>query len=205
MASRLFQELREKRGLCYSIYSFYWPFADTGVFGMQAATGGGCRRADAGRRRRARRATDDHRRGAEARAKAQLRAGLLMTLESPLARAGQIARQLLVYGRLLPLEEMVARVEAVDATHVRELAARIFDSAPTLAAIGPVNGMIGPRQDRRPHRRAASTGSSPWHSCARPTPFAARSSGPSGCCSCACRASPTIPPGRSSARKAAPS
>ena len=38
MASRLFQELRENRGLCYSIYSFYWPFEDTGVFGIQTAT-----------------------------------------------------------------------------------------------------------------------------------------------------------------------
>ena len=72
------------------------------------------------------------------RAKAQLRAGLLMTLESPLARAGQIARHILVHGRPLTLEEMVARVDAVRAADIAELASNMLDSPPTLAAIGPV-------------------------------------------------------------------
>ena len=54
MSSRLFQEVREKRGLCYSIYAFHWSFADTGVFGVHAATGPeDVQRADAGHRRRA--------------------------------------------------------------------------------------------------------------------------------------------------------
>jgi predicted Zn-dependent peptidase len=72
------------------------------------------------------------------RAKTQLRAGLLMTLESPIARAGQIARHILVHGRPLTLEEMVERVEAVGVSDIAKLAAGMLDSPPTLAAIGPV-------------------------------------------------------------------
>ncbi len=101
MSSRLFQEVREKRGLCYSIYAFHWSFADTGIFGVHAATGPeDVDRADAGHRRRTR--ARRRRRSADKevkRARAQLRAGLLMTLESPAARAGQLARQLLLFGR----------------------------------------------------------------------------------------------------------
>ena len=110
MASRLFQELRESRGLCYSIYSFYWPFEDTGVFGIQAATS----EDDVAELvplvlDEFRKMTDGVTAAELQRAKAQLRAGLLMTLESPLARAGQIARHILVHGRPLTLEEMVAK------------------------------------------------------------------------------------------------
>jgi predicted Zn-dependent peptidase len=77
------------------------------------------------------------------RARAQLRAGLLMTLESPAARAGQMARQLLLFGRLIPTEELVAKIEAISAERVRDLAQRIFTgSAPTLAAIGPAGEIM---------------------------------------------------------------
>jgi predicted Zn-dependent peptidase len=139
MASRLFQELRETRGLCYSIYSFYWPFADTGVFGIQAATSEGevaklvpVVLEELGKM------TDGVTSRELQRAKAQLRAGLLMTLESPLARAGQMARHILVHGRPLTLDEMVARVDAVGADDIANLAATMLASAPTVAAIGPV-------------------------------------------------------------------
>lgn len=139
MASRLFQELRESRGLCYSIYSFYWPFEDTGVMGVHAATS----EAEAGKLmplvlEELRKMTDGVTAAELQRAKAQLRAGLLMTLESPLARAGQIARHILVHGRPLTLEEMVAKVDAVGVGDIAELAAGMLDSPPTLAAIGPV-------------------------------------------------------------------
>jgi predicted Zn-dependent peptidase len=139
MASRLFQEVRENRGLCYSIYSFYSPFTDTGLFGIHAATSEGdiaklvpvvldelCK-------------TVDGVTPAElARAKAQLRSGLLMVLESPLARAGQIARHVLIHGRPLAIEELVAKVEAVTRADLAELAAGLLASRPTLASIGPV-------------------------------------------------------------------
>jgi predicted Zn-dependent peptidase len=139
MASRLFQEVRETRGLCYSIYSFYWPFMDTGVFGIQAATA----EEDIGELVSV--VLDEMRKMADGvsalelgRAKTQLRAGLLMTLESPIARAGQMARHVLVHGRPLALEEMVARVDAVGEADVVGLAGSFLGSAPTLAAIGPV-------------------------------------------------------------------
>ena len=153
MSSRLFQEVREKRGLCYSIYAFHWSFADTGIFGVHAATGPERRRrADAGASSTSSSApptTSDE--DESKRARAQLRAGLLMTLESPAARAGQIARQLLLFGRLIPIEELVAKIDGDQRRDVRDLAARFSPaarrrsppSARSMACIGP-----------RPHRRA---------------------------------------------------
>ena len=77
------------------------------------------------------------------RAKAQLRAGLLMTLESPAARAGQIARQILLFGRPLPIEELVGRIDAITVRALRDLAGELITgSMPTVAAVGPLDGMI---------------------------------------------------------------
>jgi predicted Zn-dependent peptidase len=140
MSSRLFQEIREKRGLCYSVYSFHWGYRDTGVFGVSAATGETDAAAlvettldEIGR------AIGDITEEEVARARAQLRAGLLMTLESPAARAGQIARQLMFHGRPLPLDELADRIAAVTPTMVSDFLARmVTDGQPTLAAIGPI-------------------------------------------------------------------
>lgn len=144
MSSRLFQEVREKRGLCYSIYAFHWGFADTGVFGIHAATGpddvselvpvmvGELERA----------AHDISERELD-RARAQLRAGLLMTLESPAARAGQLARQMLLFGRPVPVDELVAKIEAISVDDIRGLAKDVFTSSPpTVAAVGALDGMM---------------------------------------------------------------
>jgi predicted Zn-dependent peptidase len=144
MSSRLFQEVRERRGLCYSIYAFHWSFADTGIFGVHAATGpddvdelmpvviGELERA-----------AHDITEKELQRARAQLRAGLLMTLESPAARAGQIARQLLLFGRVIPTEELVEKIESITVNSIRDLATRIFTgSTPTLVAVGALNGMM---------------------------------------------------------------
>jgi predicted Zn-dependent peptidase len=144
MSSRLFQEVREKRGLCYSIYAFHWSFSDTGVFGVYAATGpsdvGELMPVIIGELERAAQDIDEKE---LSRARAQLRAGLLMTLENPAARAGQIARQLLLFGRTIPVEELVEKIESISVEHIRELAARIFTgSIPTLAAVGETNGMM---------------------------------------------------------------
>ena len=144
MSSRLFQEVREKRGLCYSIYAFHWSFADTGMFGVHAATGP----EDVAKLMPV--VVDELERAAEdiddvelKRARAQLRAGLLMTLESPAARAGQMARQLLLFGRLIPMEELVEKIEAISSAEVRDLAGRIFAGGPpTLATVGPANGVM---------------------------------------------------------------
>jgi predicted Zn-dependent peptidase len=147
MSSRLFQEIREKRGLCYSVYSFHWGYRDTGVFGISAATG----ETDAAALVETtldelERAIGGITEAEVARARAQLRAGLLMTLESPAARAGQIARQLMFHGRPLPLDELAARIAAVTPTMVSDFLARmVTEGLPTLAAIGPIGDV--PRLD----------------------------------------------------------
>ena len=144
MSSRLFQEVRERRGLCYSIYAFHWAFADGGMFGIHAATGEG----DVAELMpvvlgEIERASEDLGEAEIDRAKAQARAGLLMALESPIARAGQIARQILVFGRVIPIEELVEKIDAVTVADVRRLGQSIFTgTTPTLAAIGPVGSLI---------------------------------------------------------------
>jgi predicted Zn-dependent peptidase len=144
MSSRLFQEVRERRGLCYSIYAFHWSFADTGVFGVHAATGpedvAELMPVMLGELERAVHDID----GRELdRARAQLRAGLLMTLESPAARAGQLARQFLLFGRPIPIDELTAKIEAITVDDVRKLAGDIFTgSRPTVAAVGALDGMM---------------------------------------------------------------
>jgi len=140
MSSRLFQEIREKRGLCYSIYAFAHAFRDGGFVGIYAGTGEN----EAGEISAlvaaemagiAANATDVE----VARAKAQLKSGLLMGLERPSARSEQIAAHLLAYGRVVPVEELTTKLEAVDARKVREFGARIMASPkPAIAAIGPV-------------------------------------------------------------------
>jgi predicted Zn-dependent peptidase len=144
MSSRLFQEVREKRGLCYSIYAFHWGFADSGMFGVHAATGPGDVKelmpVILGELERAAHDIDERELD---RARAQLRAGLLMTLESPAGRAGQIARQMLLFGRPIPTEELVQKINAIGVDTIRSLAAEIFTgSEPTVAAVGALDGMM---------------------------------------------------------------
>lgn len=140
MSSRLFQEVREKRGLCYSVYAFHWAFADSGIFGVAASTGeeqvnellpvilNELRRA-------AENITDEE----VIRVRNQIRAGLLMSLESPSSRAGQLARQQILWGRPIPLQETVDRINRITADRVKLIASQIFDTdAVSLAGIGPV-------------------------------------------------------------------
>ncbi|WP_350336083.1 M16 family metallopeptidase [Coralliovum pocilloporae] len=141
MSSQLFQEVREKRGLCYSVYAFHWGFSDTGLFGVHAATGEEDIEElmpviinELGKAKD--RIEDDD----VARAKAQMKAGLLMGLESPASRAGQIARQIIVFGKPMMLDEIVARIDNVSTQAIRDLSVEIFSqSMPTLAAVGPVS------------------------------------------------------------------
>lgn len=140
MSSRLFQEVREKRGLCYSVYAFHWAFADSGVFGVAAATGGDEVAdlvpvvAD-----ELRRATDTITDEEVIRVRNQIRAGLLMSLESPSARAGQLARQQILWGRTIDMPETVDRINRVTTERVKEVAQQIFLSGDlTLAGIGPI-------------------------------------------------------------------
>ena len=143
MSSRLFQEVREKRGLCYAISSFHMPYADIGLFGFYAGTD----ETDAPELMRVvidqiANATETINEAEIARAKAQMKASLLMALESSEARLGQLARQMLAFGRPIPLNEIVAKVEAVTVASARAAGrALIGRSRPAIAALGPGNGL----------------------------------------------------------------
>ncbi len=145
MSSRLFQEVREKRGLCYSVYSFHWAFADSGIFGVAASTGED--QVDdlipviLDELRRATETISDEE---VVRVRNQIRAGLLMSLESPSARAGQLARQQILWGRPIPLTETVDRINRITADRVRQIASQVFDTASvSLAGVGPVSKLPG--------------------------------------------------------------
>jgi len=127
MSSRLFQEVREKRGLCYAIYSSAWGLGDTGMFNIHAATGPETMSTliDVVTGELDKAATTLPEAGEVRRAKAQLKAGLLMSLESPVARAEQMARQILALGRLVPTDELIQKVDAVEAEQIRALAGRL--------------------------------------------------------------------------------
>ena len=121
MSSPLFQEVREKRGLAYAINAFHWAFADAGLFGFYA----GCAAKDAGELMAASldclaEATEQLDEAGVHRAKAQMKVGdARARLEQPGARAQQLARQIFAYGRVLTLEETIARIDAIDADAVR--------------------------------------------------------------------------------------
>ncbi len=145
MSSRLFQEIREKQGLCYSVSAFHWGYRETGLFGIHAATGeDDLDRLMIGLGEEIVRVIDDVDEAEVRRAKAQLRAGLLMSLESPVSRASQIARQMLIWGRPLETHEILEKIEAVDRPQILRLAGEVFmGSTPTLAYVGPVGGAVG--------------------------------------------------------------
>ena len=139
MSSRLFQEIREKRGLVYSIYSFVSAYADGGLFGIYAGTGESeaaellpvvCDQVTQLARDIAPREVD--------RAKTQLKASVLMSRESASARCEQLAQQLLTFGRPIPEAEMLEKIAAVDAAALGGLAARLVASRPCFAALGPL-------------------------------------------------------------------
>jgi predicted Zn-dependent peptidase len=139
MSSRLFQEARERRGLCYSIYSSAWGLIDTGLFGVHAATGANMmgQLIDVIRTEVMRAASEQPEAGEIQRAKAQIKAGLLMSLESSSAQAEQMARQLLLFDRLVPQEELIAKVEAADASRIRDFAERVLvRSKPSVVVVG---------------------------------------------------------------------
>jgi predicted Zn-dependent peptidase len=116
MSSRLFQEARERRGLCYSIYSFHMPYSDVGMFGTDAADTSELMRVIVGEIASLAETVSE---AEVARAKAQMKAGLLMALESSGARIEQLARQMIIWGRPIPVDELVERVDAVTVESAR--------------------------------------------------------------------------------------
>ncbi|WP_426236839.1 M16 family metallopeptidase [Pararhizobium sp. DWP1-1-3] len=165
MSSRLFQEVREHRGLCYSVYAFHWGFSDTGIFGVHAATGGeNLPELMPVIIDELRKSSMNIEQQEIDRARAQIRAQLLMGQESPAARAGQIARQMMLYGRPIPNEELMERLSGITVERLTDLAGRLFfDTIPTLSAIGPVE-KLAPMDDilgalsNKPVRARAANG-----------------------------------------------
>ena len=142
MSSRLFQKIRAELGLVYSIYSFSSSYEDGGLFGFYAGTGDeGLTALLPALCEELARATGDINGKELARAKAQLRAGLVMSLESTSSRAEQLARQVSIFGRPQTIEEMTAKVEAVDKAAIEAVLARLLAGTPTVAAVGPLDNL----------------------------------------------------------------
>ncbi|MGE0764999.1 MAG: M16 family metallopeptidase [Hyphomicrobiaceae bacterium] len=139
MSSRLFQEVREKRGLCYSIYSSAWGLSDVGLLSVHASTGAETLQelVDVVQQELSRAVSEKPDEREIQRAKAQLKTGLLMSLESSVSRAEQMARQLLAFDRLLPAEELIGKVDAVTADGVRRVAERLMTGSElSIALVG---------------------------------------------------------------------
>lgn len=143
MSSRLFQEIREKRGLVYSIYAHNSPELDTGSFCIYAGTG----------EKEVKELipvlcdsilnlpdtiTDDELK----RAKAQIKARILMRLENPATHAEANALDLVIRGRLISKEEAIAQVEKITREDLSRIGHRIFSGRPTLAALGPIQDVM---------------------------------------------------------------
>lgn len=144
MSSRLFQEVREKRGLCYSIYAFHWGFSDIGLFGVHAASSedglSDLIPVILGQLYKVSEKIDQKELD---RAREQYRAGLIMSQESPSSRAETIARQMLLYGRPIPASETLERLSLLTVDRLTDLAERLFiDSKPTLAAVGAIGPIM---------------------------------------------------------------
>jgi len=155
MSSRLFQKVREERGLCYSIFAQSGFHDDTGMVTIYAGTSGD-QIADL-----ANLTVDEMKRAAEdmteaeiARARAQLKAGLLMGLESPTGQAERMARSLAIWGKVSEPAEVAERIDAVTVADVRAHAERLIGNArPALALYGPVRS--APTREKLSQRLAA--------------------------------------------------
>jgi predicted Zn-dependent peptidase len=140
MSSRLFQEVRENRGLAYSVFSFASCYRDTGLLGIYAGTG---------EQETAElvpvvcdeflKLIDRPEEEELTRARAQLKASLMMALESCFAQSEELARQLLIFGRRIPEDEIIAKIDAVDQAAIRQVGRRLLKGgSPTLTALGPL-------------------------------------------------------------------
>lgn len=155
LSSRLFQEVREQRGLAYAVDAFHWPFSDCGVFGISAGTAP----EDVGELVEVslaclRQASEDVTEEEVARARAQMKVGLLASLESPGGKLEQMARQVLVFGRAIPREELAARLDAVTLADVRAAGRSLLGHQPTIAAVGPLQGLPPAKRLRHAARAA---------------------------------------------------
>ncbi len=142
MSSRLFQEVREKRGLCYSIFASAGAYSDTGTLTLYAGTSGDKVSELANiTMDEIKRAADNMNENEIARASVQMKAGLLMGLESPSSRAERLARMVAIWDRIPTLDEVIEKIDAVTVNSVRNFAASLIGGSPAaLALYGPVKG-----------------------------------------------------------------
>ena len=142
-SSRLYQEVRERRGLCYSIQTFHSSYQDAGLFGVAAG-------ADAADTEELTRVViaELHEAAEKAsqtevdRAKAQMKVGLLSALESASARADQLGSRLLAFGRAIPFEEIERRIEEISVESVRAAGQKLINGGvPTFVGVGEAKGL----------------------------------------------------------------
>jgi predicted Zn-dependent peptidase len=139
MSSRLFQEIREERGLCYTIFAQAGAYEDTGLTTIYAGTSAA--QIDELARitmDEIRRSADDMSPAEVDRARAQMKAGMLMGLESPSNRAERLARMLAIWGRVQTIDEAIEKIDAVTAEGVRAYGAALAENAAlALTLYGP--------------------------------------------------------------------
>nr|WP_226898318.1 pitrilysin family protein [Mangrovicoccus algicola] len=150
MSSRLFQEIREKRGLCYSIFAQASAYSDTGMTTIYAGTSG----EQLGElcditMDEIRKSVDGLTEPEIARARAQMKAGLLMGLESPSARAERLARVLSIWDRVPTIEETIQNIEAVGADRLRDFGAELVTRSPLAMAVYGPAGDVPPLDQLR--------------------------------------------------------
>jgi predicted Zn-dependent peptidase len=139
MSSRLFQEVREKRGLAYSVYSFSGQHADIGMWGIYV----GCLPSKADEvlaicRDEIARVVEDGLTDAElARGKGQVRGSIVLSLEDPSSRMSRLGKSELVYPRLEPVDEVLSAIDSVGHDDIREIATEILTRPKALAVVGP--------------------------------------------------------------------
>jgi predicted Zn-dependent peptidase len=142
-SSRLFQEVREKRGLCYSIQAFHSSYQDIGLFGVTA----GADAADTEELTRVvieqlHEAAEKASQAEVDRAKAQMKVGLLSALESSSARADQLGSRLLAFGKAIPFEEIEQKIEAITLESVRAAGRKLVSGGrPTFVGVGEGKGL----------------------------------------------------------------
>ena len=140
MSSRLFQEVREKRGLTYAIYSFLHTYSDAGVIGVYAGTTSEevqevteliARELEAVREGRVSE-------GEVSVAKEYLKGGLILGLESPEGRMARLAKNEIYFGRYIPPEETLGQIEGVSLEEVIQVGGELFDVSPCTVLLGEV-------------------------------------------------------------------
>ena len=140
MSSRLFQEVREKRGLAYAVYSYHAMYAETGLFCVYAGTAPP--RAKEVLRVVKGQIEDMAEKGpapAELeRAKGHMKGGLVLSQEDTSSRMNRLGKSEVAHGEILTVDEVIERIDAVTAEEARDTAAEVLAGAPSLAVIGPL-------------------------------------------------------------------